>query len=211
MSRLKVAVLISGGGTNLQALIDEIEKGYINAEIKLVISSNKNAYGLIRAEKHNIPTIIVDRYNYSNKDKRQKMVLDTLEKNQIDLVVLAGYLEIISNEVIEGFRNRIINIHPSLIPSFSGRGYYGERVHQEAIARGVKVSGATVHFVNEETDGGPIIIQEAISVEYEDNEKTLQMKVLKLEHKILPQAVKLFSEGRIEVVKNRVRIMEGEE
>ncbi|KAB3534438.1 phosphoribosylglycinamide formyltransferase [Alkaliphilus pronyensis] len=206
MSKLRLAVLISGGGTNLQAIIDGVEKGYINGSIDLVISSNRNAYGLKRAENHNIPTMIIDKSQYPCSEKRQNLIYEVLKAKEVGLVVLAGYLEIISNQLIEAFKNRIINVHPSLIPSFSGRGFFGDKVHKDAIRRGVKISGATVHFVNEETDGGPIILQKSVEVSYRDEVKDLKEKVLKIEHIILTEAIKLFSEDRIEVVNNRVRI-----
>ncbi|WP_026478907.1 phosphoribosylglycinamide formyltransferase [Alkaliphilus transvaalensis] len=207
MSKIKIAVLISGGGSNLQALIDSIEKGDIAAEIKLVISNKVDAYGLTRASNHHIKTVVLDRHTYPNLEERDSKLLEILQKEEIDLVVLAGYLAILPSSFIETFSNRIINIHPSLLPSFGGKGYYGLRVHEEVIKRGVKVTGATVHFVNEETDGGPIILQESVGVEFEDTAEAIQKKVLKIEHQLLPLAVKLFAEGKIEVVGNRVKLL----
>ncbi|KAB3532112.1 phosphoribosylglycinamide formyltransferase [Alkaliphilus serpentinus] len=204
---LKIAVLISGGGTNLQALINAIEGKELAAEINLVISNKRDAYGLIRAKNHRISTEILDIKKYPLREERQKALLQLLLDHKIDLVVLAGYLDILSEGIIKEYENRIMNIHPSLIPSFSGKGFYGERVHKEAIRRGVKISGATVHFVNEETDGGPIILQEAVAVEFCDDEESLQKKVLALEHKLLPRAVKLFAEGRLKIVDDRVEII----
>ena len=206
MSGLKIAVLISGGGSNLQALIDHIAKGQIKGEISLVISSSLDAYGLQRATLAGIKTAVIDRKSYPDKELRDQRLLQALLNQKIDLVVLAGYLQILSPEMIQAYPNRIINIHPSLLPSFSGKGYYGMKVHEAAIQRGVKISGATVHFVNEETDGGPIILQEPLVVEAEDDAQGLQKKVLELEHQILPQAVKLFVEGKLTVKENKVYI-----
>ncbi|SDJ95779.1 phosphoribosylglycinamide formyltransferase [Natronincola ferrireducens] len=206
MSGIKIAVLLSGGGTNLQSLIDAIELGKIPGQISVIISNKKEAFGLKRGEKHGIETMVLDKNTYGCKEKRDKVLVETLLEKKIDLIVLAGYLAILSSNVIEKYKNRIINIHPSLIPSFCGDGYYGEKVHQAVLQRGVKVTGATVHFVNEITDGGPIILQETVAVAIDDDVKTLQEKVLEIEHKILPLAVKLFAEDRLEVVENRVKI-----
>ena len=209
MSRIKVAVLISGGGSNLQSLINEINKGQIPAEIKLVISNKADAYGVVRGKEHNIKTVVLDKLTYEMKAERDAKLLELLLEEEIDLVVLAGYLAIIPTEIIKIYGNRMINIHPSLLPSFGGKGFYGQRVHEEVIRRGVKVTGATVHFVNEETDGGPIILQEVVLVEDEDDVESIGKKVLKVEHELLPRAVKLFVEGRLEVVGNRVKHLRG--
>lgn len=203
---LKIAVLISGGGTNLQALIDAIESREIAGKIEVVISSKEDAYGLVRAKNHGISTSVLKIDKLLGKAARDRALMQLLLDYQVDLVILAGYLGILSEEIIKEYSNRIINIHPSLIPSFSGRSFYGVRVHREAIIRGVKLSGATVHFVNEVTDGGPIILQEAIAVDFEDDEVSLQKKVLNIEHRLLVKAVRLYSEGRLEVIDNRVKI-----
>lgn len=208
MSEMKIAVLISGGGSNLQAIIDNVEKGYIPAKVSLVVSNKERVYGLTRAKNHGIETKVMTRAEYTSTENRDMALLKLLKEKEIDLVVLAGYLAILPIEIIKVYRNRIINIHPSLIPSFCGDGFYGERVHEQAFKRGVRVSGATVHFVNEITDGGPIILQETVDVNFNDNVKKIQEKVLKIEHKILPLAVKLFAEGRLEVIDNRVKIHE---
>ena len=208
MSEMKIAVLISGGGSNLQAIIDNVEKGYIPAKVSLVVSNKERVYGLTRAKNHGIETKVMTRAEYTSTENRDMALLKLLKEKEIDLVVLAGYLAILPIEIIKVYRNRIINIHPSLIPSFCGDGFYGERVHEQAFKRGVRVSGATVHFVNEITDGGPIILQETVDVDFNDNVKKIQEKVLKIEHRILPLAVKLFAEGRLEVVDNRVKIHE---
>lgn len=207
MTMLRIAVLISGSGTNLQALIDSIETGQVHGEISVVISNKKDALGLKRAEKHEIKTYVIDRDTYPSQDQRNKLLLKGLKDAQIDLVVLAGYLAIVPENVIDEYRNKIINIHPSLIPSFSGKGFYGEKIHKAAVDRGVKVTGATVHFVNEETDGGPIIMQETVNVEFNDSAEDVQKKVLAIEHKILPYAVGLFIEGKLRVQGNKVDIV----
>ena len=208
MSKIKIAVLISGGGSNLQAIIDGINEGYIPAEIDIVISNNEDVYGLKRAEKHNIDTKVMTKAIYGSIEKRNKALLELLKKRNIDLVVLAGYLAILPTEIIKEYENKIINIHPSLIPSFAGDGFYGRRVHESAFNRGVKISGATVHFVNEITDGGPIILQKTVDIDFDDDVETIAKKVLEIEHKILPLAVKLFAQGRLEVINNRVKIHE---
>jgi phosphoribosylglycinamide formyltransferase-1 len=206
MPQLKIGVLISGSGTNLQSLIDNVEKGHIDGKITVVISNKADAYGLERAKKHNIKSVFVDQKDYEDSASYNEAVLKELKNCGVELVVLAGYLKILSRHFIETYRNRIINIHPSLIPAFCGKGYYGLKVHEAAVNYGVKISGATVHFVDEEADSGPIIIQETVKVDYTDTPEKLQKKVLKIEHKILPLAVKLFCEGRLDVVGRKVEI-----
>jgi len=206
MSRLRIAVFISGGGSNLQALIDGVNNNTLPIEIALIISSRSDAYGLIRGKENGIKSIALDKKALPSQVEVKTEMLRLLEEENIDLIVLAGYLQLIPKEIIAKYTNRIINIHPSLIPSFSGKGYYGERVHEAAYNRGVKLSGATVHFVNEEMDAGPIILQQAVDIDYTDTPKEIQEKVLCLEHKLLPMAVKLIAEGRLRVVNNRVEI-----
>ncbi len=206
MPQLKIGVLISGSGTNLQSLIDNVEKGQIDGKITVVISNKSDAYGLERARKHNIKAVYVDEKDYQDSQIYNEAVIKELKSNGVELVVLAGYLKILSRDFIDTYRNRVINIHPSLIPSFCGKGYYGLKVHEAAVNYGVKISGATVHFVDEEADSGPIIIQETVKVDYKDTPEKLQKKILKIEHKILPQAVKLFCEGRLDVVGRKVEI-----
>ena len=197
---VRIAVFVSGSGTNLQSLIDAVNEGYINAEISLVVSSKENAYGLERARKANIKAEFI---------KDQSLILKRLEEEKIDLIVLAGYLSIISDELINKYKNKIINIHPSLIPSFSGPGFYGLRVHKKVYERGVKVSGATVHFVSSEVDGGPIILQRAIDISDCKSPEEIQEKILiNIEHKILKEAVKLFVENKLVVNNERVEIYE---
>ncbi len=208
MPQPKIGVLISGSGTNLQALIDNVENGFINGEISVVISNKESAYGLERARQHNIDAVFVNQKNYENFEEFNNAIIDELNARDVNLVVLAGYLKILSGSFIETYRNKIINIHPSLIPSFCGKGYYGLRVHEAAISYGVKMSGATVHFVDEEADSGPIILQDAVPVAYNDTAETLQQKVLRTEHMLLPLAVKYFCDGRLEVTGRKVRIIE---
>lgn len=195
---VRIAVLISGGGTNLQSLIDSVQNGYINGEIALVVSNRKKAYGLERARNANIKAEHI---------KDEELLIKRLEEEKIDLIVLAGYLAIVSENLIKRYENKIINIHPSLIPSFCGPGYYGLNVHNEVYKRGVKVSGATVHFVSAVVDGGPIILQEAIDISNAKSPEDIQQMVLvNVEHKILPLAVKLYCENKLEVIDERVII-----
>ena len=188
---LKVAVLVSGGGTNLQAILDAIDSGRItNAEVSLVISNNPNAYALERAKNHGIEAVCISPKEFENREEFHKALLKKLQENGAELIVLAGYLVAIPPMIVEAFPNKIINIHPSLIPSFCGKGYYGLKVHEAALAYGVKVTGATVHFVNEIPDGGKIIMQRAVEVEEGDTPETLQKRVMeRAEWKILPAAL----------------------
>jgi phosphoribosylglycinamide formyltransferase-1 len=205
---LKIAVCVSGGGTNLQAIIDAIESGSItNAQIKVVISNNANAYALERAKNHGIEAICVSPKSYADRAQFNRAFLETLDSYQVDLVVLAGFLVVIPPEMIETYRNRIINIHPSLIPSFCGTGYYGLHVHEGVLARGVKVTGATVHFVDEGTDTGPIILQKAVEVCEGDTPEVLQRRVMEqAEWVILPRAINLIANGKVLVSGGRVHI-----
>ena len=206
---LKIAVCVSGGGTNLQAIIDGIEQKTItNTEIATVISNNKNAYALERAKQAGIEAVCVSPKDYENREQFNQEFLKTLDSYQVDLVVLAGFLVVIPPAMIQKYENRIINIHPSLIPSFCGTGYYGLKVHEGALARGVKVTGATVHFVDEGTDTGPIILQKAVEVQNGDTPEILQRRVMEqAEWHILPQAVSLFCEGRLCVEGRIVHIL----
>ena len=207
---LNIAVLVSGGGTNLQALIDAQQAGQIqNGKIACVIASKPGIYALERAAKAEIPTEILVRKQYPTMEDYDKALIDTLERYEIDLIVLAGFMTIISDKVIRHYENRMINIHPSLIPSFCGEGFYGLRVHEAALEKGVKVTGATVHFVNEVCDGGPIILQKAVEVQQGDTPETLQRRVMEeAEWEILPRAVSLYCEGRLKVAENHVLIEE---
>jgi phosphoribosylglycinamide formyltransferase-1 len=208
MPQVKIGVLISGSGTNLQSLIDYIEKGIIKGIIKVVISNRKDAYGLERAEKYKIDAVYIRQKDYESFEAFNNAIIDELKAHDVELVVLAGYLKILTPKFIGEYKNRIINIHPSLIPAFCGKGYYGIKVHEEVINYGVKISGATVHFVDEEADTGPIIIQEAVEVADDDTAESLQAKVLKIEHKILPLAVKYYCEGKIQIEGRKVIIKE---
>ncbi|MBQ7966269.1 MAG: phosphoribosylglycinamide formyltransferase [Ruminococcus sp.] len=196
MSRkAKIAVLVSGGGTNLQALINSQKKGIIESgEIKLVISNNSNAYALKRAEKANIDTAIVPKKDFASQLEFEEKIVEKLNEYDIDLIVLAGFMSILSESFTSRYSNRILNVHPSLIPSFCGKGFYGLKVHEEALKKGVKVTGATVHFVNEIPDGGEIILQKAVYIKEDDTPETLQKRVMRLaEWKILPAAVEQVS------------------
>ncbi|MBP3543812.1 MAG: phosphoribosylglycinamide formyltransferase, partial [Lachnospiraceae bacterium] len=188
---LKICVCVSGGGTNLQAIIDAIANGTItNTQIVGVISNNKNAYALERAKQHNIPAICISPKQYESREAFNEALLETLRKTEADLVVLAGCLVVIPESIIREYKGRMINIHPSLIPSFCGTGYYGLKVHEEALKRGVKVTGATVHYVDEGTDTGPIILQKAVEVKEGDTPKILQQRVMEeAEWVLLPQAI----------------------
>ena len=205
---LKLAVLVSGGGTNLQAIIDAIENGAItNAKIELVISNNKNAFAMERAARSGIPARCISPRDYNSREQFEEELLETLLERQVDLVVLAGCLVVIPEKMVDAFKNRIINIHPSLIPSFCGTGYYGLKVHEEALRRGVKITGATVHFVDKGTDTGPIILQKAVEVQPEDTPASLQLRVMQeAEWKILPRAIDLIANGRVEVRDGRTVI-----
>ena len=205
---LKIAVLVSGGGTNLQAIIDGIADGRItNTEIAVVISNNKNAYALERAEKAGIQNRCISPKDFETRDEFNRVFLDKVNELKADLIVLAGFLVVIPEMMIREYRNRIINIHPSLIPSFCGTGFYGLKVHEAALKRGVKVVGATVHFVDEGTDTGPIILQKAVSVEEGDTPEILQRRVMEqAEWKILPQAIDLIANGKVQIVDGKVSI-----
>ena len=198
---LRVLVCVSGGGTNLQAIIDAKEAGGLgDTEIVRVISNNPGAYALERAKNAGIEGVCVSPKDYETREEFHKALLAAMQEAKPDLIVLAGFLVVIPEEVIAAYRNRIINIHPSLIPSFCGTGYYGLKVHEAALARGVKVSGATVHFVDEGTDTGPIILQKAVEVKEGDTPKELQLRIMEqAEWVILPQAIRLISEGKVQI------------
>lgn len=205
---LKIVVCVSGGGTNLQALIDGIGKGKVtNAQIVRVISNNRDAYALTRAKLAGIDSLCISPREYVDREQFHESFMEAVEEADADLIVLAGFLVVLPQKMIEKYTNRIINIHPSLIPSFCGKGFYGLKVHEEALKRGVKVTGATVHFVDEGTDTGPIILQKAVSVEADDTPETLQQRVMEeAEWKILPQAVDLIANGKVSVHNGKVRI-----
>lgn len=205
---LNVVVLVSGGGTNLQAIIDAVEAGSItNTKIVGVISNNRNAYAMERAKNHGIAAQCISPKDYETREKFNEKFMEAVEAMNPDLIVLAGFLVVIPEVMIARYRNRMINVHPSLVPSFCGTGYYGLKVHEAALARGVKVVGATVHFVDEGTDTGPIILQKAVEVEQGDTPETLQRRVMEqAEWKILPRAIDLIANGRVKVENNLVTI-----
>ncbi len=209
MGKTRIAVLVSGGGTNLQALIDAQGRGEIvNGEIAAVISSAPEAYALARAEKAGIPGYVLARKDFPSSQAMTWALVGKLQELSIDLVVMAGFMTIVTPELFEVYENAVINIHPALIPSFCGKGAYGLHVHEQALAYGVKVSGATVHFVTEECDGGPIILQKAVDVLPDDTPETLQRRIMEqCEWKLLPQAVSLFCQDRLRVEGRTVRIL----
>ena len=206
---LRVVVMVSGGGTNLQAIIDSVKDGTItNTKIVGVISNNKNAYALKRAEENDIPSMCVSPKDFETRDIFNEKLLEAVDSYEPDLVVLAGFLVVIPPEMIKKYVNRMINIHPSLIPSFCGKGYYGLKVHEAALARGVKVVGATVHFVDEGTDTGPIILQKAVEVQQGDTPEVLQRRVMEqAEWKILPKAIDLIANGKVRVDDHKTTIL----
>lgn len=201
----KIAVLVSGGGTDLQSIIDAVESKKLDVKIEMVIGSRDNIYALERAKKHNIDTFVVSRKEYG--EEASNKILE-LTKGKVDLIVLAGFLAILDGEILKEFDNKIINIHPSLIPSFCGPGMYGLKVHEAVIKSGVKFSGCTVHFVNSEVDGGAILLQNAVPVYFEDDAETLQKRILEKEHIILPKAIKLISEGKVEIIDGKAKVNE---
>ena len=207
-NQTNIAVLVSGGGTNLQALIDAEKRGELgNGKITLVIASKAGVYALERAANNSIASKVLARKEYASIADYSKALVETMKQADIDLVVLAGFLTIIDEQVYNAFPNKILNVHPALIPSFCGKGYYGLYVHEAALEKGVKVSGATVHIVTPECDAGPIVLQKAVEVMQGDTPETLQKRIMEqAEWKILPEAVKLFCDGRISVENNRVTI-----
>lgn len=205
---LRLAVLVSGGGTNLQAILDAIADGSVQgAQVVKVISNNKNAYALQRAEKAGIPSECVSRKDYPEKEEFDRALLRSIQQCEADLIVLAGCLVVIPKMIVDAYPNRIINIHPALIPSFCGQGYYGLKVHEKVLERGVRVTGATVHFVDGGTDTGPIILQKAVEVKENDTPEILQRRVMEeAEWKIMPQAIALIAQGRVHVQNGKVHI-----
>lgn len=202
-----IAVFVSGSGSNLQNLIYACENGEINGKICLVISSKADAFALERAKKHNIEGVVYDKNNYANLEKMYSDIIKLLKEKNIDLILLAGYMLIMTENIILEYRNKIINVHPSLIPAFCGKGYYGLKVHKAVIDYGAKVTGATVHFVDEGADTGAIIIQECINVMPDDTPESLQKRVLEIEHKIYKNAVKLFCLDKLDIDGRIVKII----
>ena len=205
---LNIAVFISGGGTNLQAIIDAIKENKINGKIKLVFSNRKNAYGLVRAQNESIDTFYLNGKKFFSNEEYDEGILEELNRKNIDLIVLAGYLNILSSKLVSKYSNRIINIHPSLIPSFCGDGFYGENVHKAVIKSGVKFTGATTHFVDENVDTGAIILQDVVPVFINDDFETVAKRVLEIEHEILVKTVKAFCDNKIVFKDNRAFIVE---
>lgn len=206
MKKLNLAVLASGGGTNLQALIDAIEKGELSAEIKIVVSNNSKAFALERARNHNIAALHLSHKQFATPEEFDQRLLEVLKDNQIDLVILAGYMKILSPVIIRAYKNRILNIHPALLPHFGGPGMYGIHVHEAVIKSGVKITGVTVHIVDEVYDHGAIVIQKPVEVKDDDTPETLAERVLKIEHQTYKEAIQLFAESRVEVIDNRAYI-----
>ena len=206
MRSKRIAVLASGSGTNLQRIIDHALAGHIQGTVELVISDRKKAFALTRAMNYGIKTLYIGKGNFPDPAKRSRELVNELKTHNIDLVVLAGYLSILDEAFVQAYENRILNIHPALIPSFCGMGFYGMKVHEAVHAYGVKVTGATVHFVNEEPDAGPIVLQESVRVADGDTPEMIRDKVLEIEHRLLPQAVALFCEDRLAVEGRRVLI-----
>ena len=204
----RFAVLVSGGGTNLQTLIDRVEDGTIPAEITSVISSRSDAYALTRAADHGIRTRVINRKISGSQQDCDAALLNALREDGADFVVLAGYLSILGKQVVQEYANRIINTHPALLPSFGGKGYYGLHVHEAVLSYGAKVSGATIHFVDEGTDTGPIILQQCVPVLCGDTPEALQQRVLEVEHGLLPKAVALMAEGRLFIEGRKVIVRE---
>jgi phosphoribosylglycinamide formyltransferase-1 len=209
MAQTKIAVLASGRGTNLQSLIDGVKNGQINnADLQLVVSDKEKAYALERATNNGIEALWINPRAFADYEEYNNAILLELKKRQTDLVVLAGYMKILSASFVRTYKDAIINIHPSLIPAFCGRGYYGERVHREVLEYGVKVSGATAHFVDEGTDTGPIILQQAVEVHQDDTAQSLAQRVLQVEHALLPRAVDLYCRGCLRIEGRRVMVTE---
>ncbi|MDE7433378.1 MAG: phosphoribosylglycinamide formyltransferase [Lachnospiraceae bacterium] len=207
---LRVGVLVSGGGTNLQAIIDAVKGGTIsNTSIEIVISNNPGAYALTRAKENQIEAVCISPKTFASREDFNQALIDKLDEYNLDLIVLAGCMVVLPAELIKKYENRIINIHPALIPSFCGKGFYGLHVHEEVLKRGVKLTGATVHFVDEGTDTGPIILQKAVQVKWDDTPEILQKRVMEeAEWKILPKAIHLIANNKVSVIDGRVRVME---
>ncbi|BCJ93454.1 phosphoribosylglycinamide formyltransferase [Anaerocolumna cellulosilytica] len=207
---LKLGVLVSGGGTNFQAILDRLSDGAItNTEVAVVISSKKDVYAIERAKKHKIPSVVLTPKDFKDRSEFHQTLLSTVNEYQVDLIVLAGYLVILPEILIKEYRNRIINIHPSLIPAFCGAGFYGLKVHEAVLKRGVKLTGATVHFVDEGTDTGPILLQKAVEVKAGDTPELLQQRVMEeAEWSLLPKAIDLIANGKVRVENNRSIIEE---
>lgn len=207
MRRIRIGVLASGSGTNLQAIIDACERGEIDGDVAVVISNVEDAYALERARKHGIPAFAFPHKGMTREEHEQD-IIECLDQHQVDLVVLAGYLRMLTPLMFKKYGGRMMNTHPALLPSFGGKGMHGLNVHQAVIAYGCKVSGCTIHFVTEDVDGGPIILQKSVPVHEDDTPETLQERVLKEEHKLLPRAIQLFAQGKLKIEGRRCRVLE---
>jgi phosphoribosylglycinamide formyltransferase-1 len=207
MPKLKLAVLVSGSGTNLQAIIDAVEENYVPAEIAVIISNKQDAYALQRASKYNIPTVFINHKDYSSREDFERAMIEEINKRQADLICLAGFMRVLTELFVSHYPNRILNIHPALLPA--AKGLYGEHVHEAILNSGAKFSGCTVHFVTTDVDGGPIVIQKIVPVEDNDTPQTLAKRILEQEHIAYPEAIKLFAENKLEIVGNRVKIKRG--
>ncbi len=203
-----MGILASGNGSNFQKIVDESEKGELPAKVVVLLSDRSDAFVLQRARNHQIPTYVVKPRDFSSQEEYEEKMIEILNQHCVQLVVLAGFMKILSPRFIRAFKDKVINIHPSLIPAFCGKGFYGMKVHQAAIEYGVKISGATVHFVNEDVDAGPIIIQKAVLVSDDDTPETLAEKVHRVEHEILPEAIRLFALGKLQIRGRRVIVKE---
>lgn len=208
MPALKLGVLVSGSGTNLQAIIDSIKSGKLRVSVEVVISSREDAFAIKRAKESGIEAVAICPEWFPSKAEYEEAMINKLREAKVELVVLAGFLKVLSPHFIRAFAGRIINIHPSLIPAFCGKGYYGLKVHKAVLEYGAKVTGATVHFADEGTDTGPIILQKAVEVRDDDTPEILSKRVLEVEHEILPEAIRLFAEKKLDVVGRRVFIKE---
>jgi phosphoribosylglycinamide formyltransferase-1 len=207
MPKLKLAVLVSGSGTNLQAIIDAVEENYVPAEIAVIISNKQDAYALQRASKYNIPTVFINHKDYSSREDFERAMIEEINKRQADLICLAGFMRVLTELFVSHYPNRILNIHPALLPA--AKGLYGEHVHEAILNSGAKFSGCTVHFVTTDVDGGPIVIQKIVPVEDNDTPQALAERILLQEHIAYPEAIKLFAENKLEIVGNRVKIKRG--
>ena len=208
MNKLKIGVLVSGGGTNLEAIIDACRTNVIRGEVVVVISNRENAYALQRAGKHKIDALYIDRKDFVTNQDYARRLVEEMEQRDVELICLAGFLLLIDPFFITKYKNRIMNIHPALLPAFGGKGMYGKHVHQAVLEYGCKVSGVTVHFINENYDQGAVILQETVKVLDNDTPETLASRILVEEHKIYPQAIKLFAEKRLDIKDRKVRIIE---
>ena len=205
---MNLAVFVSGSGTNLQAIIDAVAGGKLSAKIRLVLSSRPDAFALQRAEKHGIPAVYLSSKEFDSREKFVRAMMETLQRHQVDFIALAGYMRRVPPEVVQKFKNRITNIHPALLPAFGGKGMYGILVHRAVIEYGCKVTGVTVHIVDEEYDHGPIVAQRCVHVLDDDTPETLAARVLEVEHQLYPEVLQLFAEGRVIVEGRRVKIAE---